>query len=428
MIDRPTGLTEGLVAIFSAVEPCWSYEIHKDRQSKKLVLRGGPRKCLHYYHYYLDAEVGLYQTRLQTWFPFTLHVNLNGREWLTRQLDAAGSGYVRRDNCLTQVEDFARAQALLDEQSRVDWPRLLSRLTGPVHRTHDRLFARCPVPYYWSVEQSEWASDVLFRSAADLARWYPLWVRHGLLRLGSADVMRFLGRHTPVTPGKYGRFAGEVVTDVKERVEGVRVKHRVNDNSVKMYDKQGTVLRVETTLNNARDLKVYRPKEGDEAGAKDWRALRKGVADLHRRGEVSQAANARYLSSLALVAETRPLGELVAAVCQPGRWQGRPVRALNPLGSADGALLAAVYRGEFVVTGFRNRDVRALLYGAPASAVAGKRQASAVTRSLRLLRAHGLIQRVPKTHRYRLSDHGRTVIGALLTARDADVTSLAQAA
>ena len=180
---------------------------------------------------------------------------------------------MRRDNCLTQVE-ISPAQALLDEQSRVDWPRSLSRLTGPVHRTHDRLFAVLPGAVLL-VGGAEEASDVLFRSAADLARWYPLWVRHGLLRLGSADVMRFLGRHTLVTPGYDGWFAGEVVTDVKERVEGVCVKHRVNGNSVKMYDKQGSVLRVETTINNARDLKVYRPKEGDEAGAKDWRCAQR---------------------------------------------------------------------------------------------------------------------------------------------------------
>jgi len=425
---RRDGLQQGLVAIFSAVEPCWSYELHKDRAAKKLVLRGGQRKCLHYYHYYLDPHVGLYHARLQSWFPFTLHVNLNGREWLARQLDAAGIGYVRRENCFSQVADFARAQTLLDEQSRVDWPQLLARLTQHVHPTEAALFANCPVPYYWSADQTEWATDVAFCSAAALASWYPSFVRHGLLRLSSADVLRFLGKKISVATNNTGRFAGEVLSDLVDRADGVRVKHRVNGNSVKMYDKQQTVLRVETTIQENRDFKVYRTTEKDPEGTPQWQRLRKGVADLHRRGEISQAANDRYLSTLATVAETRPLGELAAGVCQATQWSGRRVRALNPLSPADSRLLAAVNRGEFVLRGFRNRDVRALLYGKTASDTERQRQGAAVTRQLRLLRAHGLIQKIPKTHSYRVSAKGQTVLTALLTARDADVNTLVQAA
>src|SRR5205823_9493466 len=138
-----------------------------------------------------------------------------------------------------------------------------------------------------------------------------------------------------------------------QRIEGMRVKHRVNTNSIKMYDKQGSVLRVETTINQPRDMKVYRPKEGDEGGKKDWRYLRKGVADLWRRGQVCQGANARYLTALSAADHPTPLGQLTKDLCRRTTFSGKPVRALNPLAEQDAALLQAVSGGQFVLTGFR---------------------------------------------------------------------------
>ena len=421
------GICQGLVGVFSCVEPCWTYEIHRNRATKHIDLQGGIRKCLHYYHYFLDPQLGLLHARLQTWFPFTMHVCLNGREWLACQLRAANIGHVQRDNCLVAVEDCARAQALLDEQLRTDWPGLLARIARQVNPVEEELFAACPVPYYWSVDQSEWATDVLFRSAAELARWYPRWLRHGLETLHSRDVLRFLGKKVPAQG--YGALTSEVTTDLKERPEGLRIKHRLNHNSIKMYDKQGSVLRVETTINDARDMKVFRPKEGDEEGTKEWRYLRKGIADLHRRAEVSQAANERYLESLAAVEATTPLEQLTAPLCRAVRWKGQAVRALNPLAADDGALLQAVNHGEFAINGFRNRDLRRLLYGhSPATPEQTRKVSAKVTRQLRLLRAHGLIRKVPKTHRYVLTDHGRTTITAILAARQADTATLTKVA
>jgi hypothetical protein len=217
-----------------------------------------------------------------------------------------------------------------------------------------------------------------------------------------------------------------VVTDLKRRVEGTRIKHRLNRNWIKMYDKEGSVLRVETVINDPRDMKVYRTKEGDESGAKSWQRLRKGVADIQRRTEISQAANERYVEALATVDDSRSLAELAEAVCRPVTWQGKRARALNPLAADDGRLLEAVNRGEFASNGFRNRDIRKLLYSKPAKDEAEeRRQSTAFSRKLRLLRAHGLIHKIAKTHRYQLSPHGREVINALLAARQASTAKLA---
>src|SRR6058998_799025 len=95
------------------------------------------------------------------------------------------------------------------------------------------------------------------------------------------------------------RFNGQVTSDLAQRPEGLRIKHRLNHNSIKMYDKQGSVLRVETTINDTRDMKVFRRAEGCRQGPRTWQKLRKGVADLQRRAKISQAANERYLEALA---------------------------------------------------------------------------------------------------------------------------------
>ena len=424
---RRDGVRDGLVAVLSCVEPCWSFEVRRNRNTKHLDLCRAWRKCLHYYHYYLDPQWGLMHVRLQTWFPFTLHIVVNGRERLARQLTAAGIGYTQRDNCFTTLADLERAQALCDAQLHMDWSAWLESWVRPVNPAYDTLFDQGGWPYYWSVDQSEWATDVLFRTPDDLARWYPQWVQYGLTHLHSRDVLRFLGRKAATV--NYGGFVGEVVSDLKERPEGTRLKHRVNGNAVKMYDKQGSVLRVETTLNDVRGLKSYRPKEGEAEGAKAWRPLRKGVADLHRRAEISQQANERYLEALASAAETTPVQEVAASLGRPVRWRKQRVRALNPLAPEDRSLLAAVADGKWVVNGFRNRELRERLYGAdPQDATARQRRSAAVTRKLRLLRAHSLIRKVPKTHRYQVTEAGRQQLTALLAACHADAAKLMAAA
>lgn len=434
------GVGSGLICVLTCVEPCLSYYL---RRCGPPELRAGQRRCLHHYHYLIDPRFGFMHVRVQTWMPMTVHVCVNGREWLARRMDRAGLGYTRAGNCFTALAEPAEAQRLFDELLRTDWPATLNALAAAACPARQETCASYPQSYYWSADASEWATDVMFRTPALLAAVYPGLVRHGMLNLGSRDTLRFLGRRVAGHGKLHARLTAEVTTDLAERAEGVRVKHRVNTNSIKMYDKHGSVLRVETTVNQPRDMKVYRPKEGDpagEGGAKDWRYLRKGVADLWRRGEVCQRANDRYLTAMAAVDHPTTLGAAADGLCRRVAWGGGRARALNPLAADDAALLAAVGRGEFTVTGFRNRDLRALLYpamtttaatttaAAAADRVEARRRAGVVTRKLRLLRAHGLIRKVPKSHRYMVTDQGRVAITALATARAADTAKLAAAA
>jgi hypothetical protein len=433
-LAQARGITTGPVCLLTCVEPFRGFDIYRNAATQKLELVSRVRKCLHYYWYEIHPEFGFLNARLRTWFPFDLQICLNGREWLARQLETAGIGYERYDNCFAHVEDFAAAQALLEAQLRTPWPATLEALATQVNPLREALFGDFCPGYYWTTYQSEWATDLVFQEPESLRRLYPLLVRHGMTTLGSADVLRFLGHKLGATGRIHGNFQGAVTSELKARVEGVRIKHRVNANSVKAYDKAYTparaVLRAETTLNNVADLKVYRPKEGGPEDEKAWRRLRKGVADLHRRAAVSQAANERYLEALASVDDSATLEEQLRQVTAPVTWQGKRVRALQPFAAVDMALLAAVSRGEFTLNGLRNRDLRQILYGEDAGAAPEevRRRAGRVTRQLRLLRAHGLLQKVPHTHRYQVTATGRETITAILTARHTPVSQLAQAA
>lgn len=427
-IAEQDGVREGLICVLTNVEPCFSYQVRSNGQTKHLDLQRGWLKCLHQYLYFIDPVLGFGHLRLQTWFPFTIHVCINGREWLCRELDRAGVGYVRRDNCLIAVEDVALAQQLLNAQVRADWQGLLNRLAAWAFPLHRRMLNGDPLNYYWSADDTEWATDVMFRSRRRLARLYPHLLHHALHTFSSGEVLRFLGRKTTLAGQPYGQFTGEVLSDLRQRPEGIRIKHRLNHNSIKMYDKQGSVLRVETTLSDARDIKVYRRVEGRPESARTWRRLRKGVCDLPRRTAVSQAANNRYLEALAATEETTPLERLTARVCRPVEWEGRRVRGLRPLETEDQALLQAVIRGEFTMNGFRNRDLRKVLFSGVGDAQEQRRQSGNITRRLRMLRAHGLIKKVPTTHRYTLTSYGRTTITAFLAALKADTQKLSQLA
>lgn len=444
-------IKQGPICVLKSVDPCMSFAIVKNHQTQKLEIRYRPRKCLHLYHYHIHPVFGFMHARIQTWFPFHVYVCINGREWLARQLDVAKLRYVRRKNTFTWLEDVAQAQALFDQQLQANWPGLLDQVAAALNPAHAAIFgAAAPPRYYWSVQESEWASDVMFTSRAALEKVYPQLLHYAFMTFGTAEVLRFFGQPVPCDGKVPHRCRHEVSTTVNERTEGVRIKHWFNDNSLKLYDKS-SVLRPECTLCKPEFFKVFRATEGDPQGAKAQRPLRRGIVDLPHRAEVCQAVNERYLEALAAVHLTTPLRELAEPLCrstlelaqepaqaatstqacsaaaEPRHRAGSPrrVRALNPLAADDARLLQAVSRHEFLINGLRNRDVRSLLFGQDPPSLAEKRKRSAaVTRKLRLLRAHRLLQKVPHTHRYLVSEHGRNAITALLAARNTNTERL----
>ncbi|HYM41348.1 MAG TPA: hypothetical protein VET46_01150 [Steroidobacteraceae bacterium] len=415
-------IEQGLICAFRTVEPCMSFEYHRSAEPRERGLRLRPRKCLHIYQYFLHPIFGFMSARLQTWFPFNIQICLNGREWLGRQFQCKGhTDFTRDANCFTHLGDAALAQRLMTQQLRTGWPRALDPIARTLNPLHPRIFRRWPHTYYWSAYQTEWATDVMFAEAATLAAIYPDLVRHASLHFQSPDVMRFLGRK-----GLHGTFQGKLVSSCQRRPEGVRIKHWVQGNSLKMYNKAPQLLRVETTIGNPAEFQVLRPRERARRRPLAWQPLRKGVADLHRRAAVSQRANERYLDALAATEDSTPLHQLLDQVARRVRYHGRHVRALRMGDAQDLALLQAISRGEFALAGLRNRDLRRLLYPSkrPVTGADARRLSARISRQLRLLRAHGVIKKLSKTHRYQLTTRGRLLCAALFAVREATLQKL----
>jgi hypothetical protein len=360
-----------------------------------------------FYHYFMHADFGLMHVRVQSWFPFRVEICLNGREWLARQMDRAGIGYEQSGNCFVRLQDPLAAQALFNQQLHTDWPKALDQLLTRAHPMHKEICAPLGQGYYWSAAQTEYATDLIFEDAKSLSALYPQFLPHAIRSFASPDVLRFLGQRRP------SRCQARITSTLKQRAEGMRIRHSVNGNSLKMYDKEAQVLRVETTINHPRQFKVYRPSETDAEQKLSWHRLRFGVADLWRRAQVSAAANHRYLEALASVTGSTPLRREAEGVCRALILNGKRYRALNPWTAEDGTLLESISRGEFALAGLRNRNLRKLFYPLKRTTKAQqRRQAAAITRRLALLRAHGLLRKVSGTHRYHLTSRGRRIVTA----------------
>ena len=420
-IAERDGIEEGLICVLSCVEPCRTISVRRDARAGRLELVAQERRCLHLYFYYLDATFGFMHVRLQTWLPMPIQVCVNGREYLARRMRRAGIGFEQRENCFARIDDLPKAQRLMDELERLNWPRVLDGFAKRVNVLLSRASGLDLWGYYWTIRESEYATDVMFKDAAGLKALYPHLVDHAMKRLDSRAVMRFLERRSN------RRFDGEVTSDIQVRREGMRIKHRVEENSIKMYDKQGSVLRVETTINNPKRLRVWRRVRRKGRRKMAWVAMRKGVADTKRRVASCRAANDRYLVALASASPPpRPAHRTLDRVSERVQSNGRWHRALRPIAPADAAALAAVASGSFVLAGFSNRQLRQKLgVGDPAEPKERRRLTSAVGRTLALMRAHGLVTRIPQTRRWRVTPHGRNVITISQRVRNADVTALA---
>jgi len=407
-IAQRDGLKRGLIVVFSTLETCRTVRVVYGEGRPRL--KPAYRRCLVLYYYFLDEQFGLVHFKLETWLPFTMQVYVNGREWLARKLDRERITYRRVDNALIELSDAAAAQRAAQRFWRQRWVRRLNawaRLVNPL--LNDLLKEQ---EYYWVVDQAEFATDVIFRNREALARLYPRLLEHATLSFSAEDVLTFLGRKLAPT------FAGEVLNEFKKRWPGARVKHRMKSNWMKMYDKHGIVLRVETVINDPTEFRVRRWGRRKGREVLGWYPMRKGIANLWRYAEVGQRANERYLDALSVVDDMGPSMKVLDQISSKVSHRGRRRRALAPLGRPDQALFAAVLRGEHTLNGFSNRDLAAQLIGErPKDPVLRRRQSARVTRQLQLLRAHGLIAKIPRSRRYRVTARGQSLMTAAIAIR-----------
>jgi hypothetical protein len=403
---RQQGVREGLVGILCVQESCPTFKLVPGEHRPGFQVRSVPQRVL--YYYFLDQDLGLMHVRLQTWAPFTCQVYVNGHDYVAQQLVRQGLGFQQQDNAFVQLDDPAAAQRLADRFAKLAWPRLLegyARLVNPL--LQDVLK---DMTHYWVTDQAEFATDLLFVGKHALAGLFARLVEYAWLTFSPKRVLGFLGRKW------HERFDGELQTYAKtEREPGTCIKHTLKGNRLKMYDKFGLLLRVETVINQPREFKVYREcQHRDGSSSKGWFGMCKGVGNLHHYQSHALACNRRYLDALAAVENPTPAYEDLQTVTEPRRHQGRSYAGFNPARVAEIRLFMAVLAGDHIAQGFRNQDIRLSLYAATRDKRQQQRQAAAVGRLLKRLHVRGLVAKVPHRRRWRVTERGRRILGDTL--------------
>jgi hypothetical protein len=398
-VRRQRGDAPGLVPVFSAMEPCPSFRPGPDQPTHRTGLKSRAAKCLHYCFYFADQDFGLCHLRVPTWAPFRLQFYFNGHNGLAQKLTRPGIGHPLPDNAFVPTADFAAAQDLADGFDVRKRHRKLDRYArrfGPVVR-HFR------GGLHGSVMQVEYATNIVFRRREDLAPLDDGLVRTAIHAVQAAPVATFLGRKLD------GRFVGQLGNDFHTRIEGTRIRHHMGPASLKMYDKHGRVLRIETTANNVTFFKHHRTVEHpDGTSSKQIAPVRKTIYSLGVLAELLGAANRRYLEFLSALDDPGVGTPAVEKIARPIRKNDRPYRGFNLFHGDDLDLFQAVVRGEFAISGLRNRDLQQRL----------GRSAGQVSRLLKRLRLHGLLKKIGRTYKYYLTHLGHTIIAAALRLRE----------
>jgi hypothetical protein len=398
-ILKKRGTHEGLVCIFSAMEACPSYKPWHDKPSGRTFLRADTGKCLHYYFYFIDKDLGLFFLRVPTWAPFRLQFYFNGHGLLEAALRKRQIAARMLDNAFIHVTDWLLAQRLAEQLK----PQLL-------HRKLDR-YARqfCPPivlfegGYHWSLMQVEYATDIVFRRQQELAPIYEALVRTAVHAVKAEDVATFLGRKL------YGQYRDELGNDFKTRIQGTRIKHYMGKAAIKMYDKHGLILRIETTVNDVSVFKHHRRVEHrDGSWEMKTAALKKSIYSLPALIELMRASNRRYLEFISSLDDPSCALKDVEKIAVAVREGERSLRGFNLFAGDDLDVFQTLVRGEFNISGFQNKHLAQRLQKAG-------RQVSPL---LKRLRAHGLIKKIGHCYKYYLTALGRRVAATALRLRE----------
>lgn len=397
---------EGLVGVLCVMEACPTFKLAPAKDRPGFVSRKVPQRVL--YYYFVDKELGLMHVRLQTWAPFTCQVYANGHDYVARQLHKKGIAFEQVDNAFVQLGDPAAAQRSADRFAKLPWPKILERYArqvNPLLRVELK-----GLSHYWVIDQAEYATDVCFASKHALAGLFERLLAFALLTFSPKKIFCYLGRRW------HERFDGEVQTHYKSvREPGACIKHFMKRNWLKMYDKLGLLLRVETVLNQPGEFKVLRDcQHRDGTTTLGWFPMCKGVGNMHHYQRHALACNQRYLEALAAVDDPTPAYDELKKLTEPQRHHGRSYAGFNPARQDAVRLFAAVLAGDHIAQGFRNQDIRAALYTESRNDPLRQRHSAAVGRLLKRLHVRGLVVKVPRSRRWRVTDQGRRVMGDTL--------------
>lgn len=421
------GIEQGPIGVWSCLEGCSTYRAHYDATAGFPQLRHTSSRCKHLYFYYDHPQYGFMSVRLQTWFPYGIQIALNGREWLRRAMDKQRLDYVVHGNKFLHIADYSEAQKLLNSQTDARWVDLLTGFLPDVFPTMAQTLGP-HLGYYWTLWQSEWATDYVFDTPATVQPLMDRLLRHALMTGTGERILRYMGRPVDAQGQPHPLAQPEVITRASLWHDGARIRHWVDQNSVKLYNEHN-VLRAEMTMNNPGMFRVWRRPEGqDPTAVKKRMALRKGLADVPLRTQVAADVNHRFMEQMATVSDDTPLSELLKDITRPFTRDGRRIRALDITGK-DRELLLVLTDPQYTVCGITNKQLHERLRSSPwAKGCTDKQLSARLSRHLRLLRDHGLIRKVPNQRKYSLTQTGATLTTALAALLAASTQKLMEKA
>lgn len=382
--------TEGILFLGKAQEKVTIFRTEKrtgddGRQYPWIVKSATPVN--QFYFYAIDDDFGPFFLKFCTYFPYTAKLCINGHEYVKRQLAKEGIPFTALDNGILSCADPKRLQEICDGLSAAKINALLRKWLAKLPHPYTAADRQAGYRYNVSILQAEFAlTQVLDRPQTGRVFFEDV-IRENL-DLGRPDQVQliFERRVSKRTPG---RFRTRVLT------EGVIPSLHVDYKSskIKQYHKEGRALRTETTINNARDF-----------------AVNKGLNHLPALRKVGFQANRRLLDVQRLSHDCTIGEDAFRQVNDPVVVDGQRASALRFADPLVQALFAALLVFRLLPRGFSNRDLRdhwaPLIGKTPQSITPGQ-----MTYHLRRLRLHGLIERVPRSHRYRVTDSGwRTML------------------
>ena len=402
-ILKGRGEQPGLVHIFSAMEACTSYKPWHDKKTGKTFLKYDSGKCLHYYFYFIDKTFGLCYLRVPTWAPFRLQFYLNGHNWLATKLTKRKISYVLRENAFLSIDDFTRAQELSDSIKVSDLHRALDGFA----QKYCPVFQENGLTYHRSTSQVEYATDIVFKRQADLRLLYDQIVRTAIHSVKPENIATFLGRKL------HANYQGDLGNNFNTRIQGTRIKHHMGASSLKMYDKFGIILRIETTNNNVSEFKQYREVRS-RSGESIYKTapMKKNIYSLFELTAIFKASNRRYLEFISMFDDQSRGVKNLKRISQPVETDDRSYKGFNLFSPDDLKLFEVLARGEFNINGFKNKSLRKHI---------PETNTAAMTRILKRLHLHGIIRKVRRTYKYYLSQLGKAVITAALSIRNMSV-------
>jgi hypothetical protein len=426
-VQRERGIEKGLIGVWSCVESCTTFKAAFDKQAGYPQMCPKSSKCRHLYFYYDHEEFGFMSIRLQTWAPYEIQIALNGREWLKRQLSKAGVGYILAGNKFLHIDDYEIANGLLKSQVDTMWIETLSGFLPSVFPSMKSLLLD-EMSYTWTLWQSEWAKDYIFDDPQILNSYMSPFLRHAFITGTSDRVLRYMGYPVRANGQPHHLAKPELLTRVKLFYDGGRIRHWIGSNSVKMYNEQN-VLRFEFTMNDPTKFKIHRTTEGSDSDEKKFLSMRKGIADIGVRTQISSSKTNNFTEHMATLEDnTVTVDEILSHASRPIKKDKRHYRGLDVTGK-DMALLRAISDPKFNADAITNKHLREQLDGSAwANGLTDKRLSARVSRNLRLLREHGLIKKVPNQHKYLITPKGRlltTALNQFLGATIADLAHLA---